>query len=144
MDSFEEYRDSARRSGVPKHAIDTALRLARPQIALSPTDEGAGVLVGRYGGLPSLPPDVAWDGAPDFVASVDCAALPGGALDIPLPRDGQLLFFSARRDPEGAAGGVVVVHVPAGTATAERIPEEGTPPARTRTPSTPGWPGACR
>ncbi len=127
MDSFEEYRDSARRSGVPEHAIDTALRLARPQIRLGSTDEGGGILAGRYGGLPSLPPDSDWNGFPDFIASVDCAALPRETLDLPLPGDGHLLFFANRRDLDGSAGDGAVVHVPAGTAAAERVPDERTP-----------------
>ncbi|MFE6385694.1 DUF1963 domain-containing protein [Nocardiopsis dassonvillei] len=127
MDSFEEYRDAARRSGVPEHAVDTGLRLARPQIGLGPADGGGGVLAGRYGGRPVLPPDVDWNGFPDLIASVDCAALPRGVLDFPLPQDGHLLFFANRRDPEGSAGDGAVVHVPSGAAAVERVPDEGAP-----------------
>lgn len=50
---------------------------------------------------------------------MDCAALPGGWLDIDLPSDGNLLFFTSfRYEPECAA----VLHVPAGVPTAERTP----------------------
>ncbi|WP_435828602.1 DUF1963 domain-containing protein [Nocardiopsis dassonvillei] len=143
MDSFEEYRDAARRSGVPEHAVDTGLRLARPQIGLGPADGGGGVLAGRYGGRPVLPPDVDWNGFPDLIASVDCAALPRDVLDFPLPQDGHLLFFANRCDLEGSAGDGAVVHVPSGAAAVERVPDEGTP-TPIRTPSTPGLPGACR
>ncbi|WP_338036974.1 DUF1963 domain-containing protein [Nocardiopsis ganjiahuensis] len=127
MDSFQTYRDHARGNGVPEEAVDLALRLARPQIELSSSAEGGGVLAGRYGGLPSLPADIARKDHTDFIASVDCAALPPDALDLPLPRDGQLLFFATRTDADGAvpadrAGSVV--HVPAGAATTEREPEE--------------------
>jgi len=128
MDSSDVYRDEARRNGVPEHAIDLALSLARPQIELGPSSEGGGILAGRYGGLPSLPPDSTWDGYLDFVASVDCAALPRDALDIPLPGDGHLLFFADRSDVDGAVligKGNSVVHVPAGTATVEKTPDRG-------------------
>ncbi|XKK37188.1 YwqG family protein [Nocardiopsis sp. ARC36] len=78
----------------------------------------------RRASLPS--PDAVWGSYPHFVASVDCAALPRGFLDIPLPEDGHLLFFANKHDADG--GGEpdtrnYVVHVPAGTATVERAPE---------------------
>ncbi|MFD7920515.1 YwqG family protein [Streptomyces sp. NPDC059740] len=53
--------------------------------------------VGQLGGTPELPTSwdwPAWEGHGPlaFIASVDCAALPGG-LDIALPGEGRLLFF---------------------------------------------------
>jgi hypothetical protein len=59
-----------------------------------------------------------------FIASIDCAALPGDVLDIALPKDGTLLFFMVfDLDGEDDGDWVVldarecarVIHVPAGT-----------------------------
>lgn len=130
MDSLQEYRDSARQAEVPEHIIDWFLRFARPRIVLDPTSQGGGSPVGRYGGLPALPPDVSWDAFRDgdFVASIDCAALPQGALDIPLPRSGNLLFF-ADKDGGGLDEEIgEIIHVPAGTATVERAPAHADAP----------------
>ena len=126
MDSFQAYREAARKDGVPDHAIDLALHLARPQIEFSATSEGGGVLAGRYGGLPRLPSDVAWDDGADLIASVDCAALPRDGLDLPLPRDGHLLFFANNSDSDEILediGRVVYVPAAVAAATAERAPD---------------------
>jgi uncharacterized protein YwqG len=92
------------------------LRLARPRIELRPAGHSEGPVVGRYGGRPPLSAGFERP-APDFIASVDCAALPAGVLDIPLPEDGHLLFFANRSQYEGndedRSGRVV--YVPAGT-----------------------------
>lgn len=90
-------------------------------------DNSNAPVAGQYGGHPQLPPDVEWSGFPAFIASVNCAALPLGQLDIPLPEDGHLLFFANNGEPNYVPGPRKegrVVHVPAGTATAERIPSE--------------------
>ncbi|NYJ32777.1 DUF1963 domain-containing protein [Nocardiopsis aegyptia] len=124
MDSFQAYRDAARKDGVPEHAIDLALRLARPQIEFSATSEGGGVLAGRYGGLPPLPPGAGDDDGADLIASVDCAALPQGGLDLPLPSDGNLLFFANNSDSDEILEDIGrVVYVPAAAVTAERTPD---------------------
>ncbi len=123
MNTSQAYRDEARGRGVPEHAIDLALGLARPQIELVPSAADGGVPAGRYGGLPCLPAGVEWDGGLDLVATVDCAALPADGGGLPLPRDGHLLFFADRTDPDGLAlmeDSRSVVHVPAGAPTAER------------------------
>ncbi|PWV48645.1 uncharacterized protein DUF1963 [Nocardiopsis sp. L17-MgMaSL7] len=131
MHSPQTYREEARTKGVPEHAIDLALSLALPQAELTPSDKDGGVLVGRYGGLPSLPEGVEWDNGLDLVASVDCAALPQDACNLPLPRDGHLLFFADRTDPDGFAlmhDSRSVIHVQAGTPTTERtLPENHFP-----------------
>ena len=130
MDEFQAYRDAARADGVPEHVIDLGLSFARPRIELSAESEGGGSLAGTYGGHPRLPPNIVWDGYPHFFASIDCATLPQDVLDFPLPRDGELLFFSDKHDDEDNSEGRVI-HVPAGTATVERAPqhkeEEGAP-----------------
>lgn len=73
---------------------------------------------GRTGGLPSLPQGVEWpDGAEPLVLTVDCAALPHDVLDIELPPEGSLLFFTdLSYPPESSA----VLHVPAGVDATER------------------------
>ncbi|MFF3712374.1 DUF1963 domain-containing protein [Streptomyces phaeochromogenes] len=72
----------------------------------------------RTGGLPALPEGVDWpEGREPLVLSIDCAALPQDVLDIELPADGQLLFFThISYPPESSA----VLHVPAGARTTER------------------------
>ncbi|MFD2683854.1 DUF1963 domain-containing protein [Streptomyces phyllanthi] len=123
MSSLKAYREAAREQDIPEHIIDRALRLARPRIELRPKGDSGAPVAGHYGGHPRLPPDVEWSGYPDLIASVDCAAVPVGELDIPLPQDGHLLFFADRRLPDWApATAGRVVYVPAGTVTAERIP----------------------
>ncbi|MFC7327892.1 DUF1963 domain-containing protein [Marinactinospora rubrisoli] len=126
MERRQEFRASAREYGIPEHLIDWALRFALPRIELRPEEHGPGPVVGRYGGLPLLPPDVEWTGYPHYFASVDCAALPGG-LDLPLPKDGHLLFFGNKDEPEWGDDSEDtegrVVYVPAGIPTAERQPE---------------------
>ena len=125
MNRLQVYRDYARERGIPEDVTDRVLRPARPRIELRPAGYGEGPVVGHYGGLPSLPADVERPVA-DFIASVDCAALPVGALDIPLPEDGRLLFFANTSewqwDDEDRGGRVV--YVPPGTATAEPMPAE--------------------
>lgn len=71
--------------------------LLRPAAHLRKAEAGDPV-VGQLGGLPRLPADVAWPvwegrGPLRFVAAVDCAALPTGELDVPLPTEGRLAFF---------------------------------------------------
>jgi hypothetical protein len=125
MNALDTYRTEAREQGIPEHAIDEALRLARPRLELRPRGDSNAPVAGQWGGHPQLPPDVEWSGYPDFVASVDCAGAPVGMLDIPLPPDGHLLFFADRREPNWSPEtDGRVVYVPAGTVTAERIPDE--------------------
>ncbi|CCB78390.1 MULTISPECIES: DUF1963 domain-containing protein [Streptomycetaceae] len=126
MDRRQEFRARSLEKGVPGHIVDEALQLALPRVELRPPGHNNGPVAGRYGGLPSLPADVEWSGFPHFIASVDCAALPPGALDFPLPADGHLLFFGTMDEPEWGEDSEdtegFVLHVPAGTVTAERRP----------------------
>ncbi|WP_284573994.1 DUF1963 domain-containing protein [Streptomyces sp. 2P-4] len=118
--------------------------LLRPGLRLVPgeTCRDAVPAAARLGGLPRLPAGAAWPTGPDgdppaFVAEVDCAALPAGALDVPLPADGLLLFFASaplEEDPSGrfragAAGPApgLVVHVPAAASAAECPAPPGVP-----------------
>ena len=119
---------------LPADVAEKWLSLLRPTVALEAAT-GTDVVVGQLGGLPRLPADVEWPtwegrGALSHIASVDCAALPTGALDIDLPTDGTLLFFYfdgqvddgpfvTGSDRESWAG-ARVLHVPADSACAER------------------------
>ncbi|MFD6132125.1 hypothetical protein ACFWC2_19110 [Streptomyces diastaticus] len=72
----------------------------------------------RFGGPLMLPVDVSVPDDP-FVASVDLSALPADASDLPLPKDGRLLFFAwPESDYPSPAG--QVIYVPAGTTVTER------------------------
>jgi hypothetical protein len=129
MNALDTYREAARELGIPEHAIDQALRLARPRIEFRRVSAGGAPVVGQYGGHPQLPADTEWSGYPDFIASVDCAAVPVGKLDIPLPQDGHLLFCADKREPNWSPEtDGRVVYVPAGTVMAERIAVEADMP----------------
>lgn len=90
------------------------LALVRPAIELT-LDPGGGPVVGRLGGVPRLPPGVAWPtweghGALQHVAEIDLAAVAASGLDadVPLPTTGRLLAFfydgPGRDDPDGTVG----------------------------------------
>ncbi|MFG2475026.1 DUF1963 domain-containing protein [Streptomyces fagopyri] len=119
----------AEEHGVPGDVARELATLLRPCVFLVKYEDlperGRADLrqAGRTGGLPSLPEGVDWpEGAGPFVLGVDCAALPRDHLDIELPPDGQLLFFTTfKYEPDDS----VVLHVPAGAATVERPPPEG-------------------
>lgn len=111
------FRAEAAARGLPADAVAEFIRLARPAVYLA--QDGEGPVVARTGGYPLLPAGAAFPKA-CFVAAVDCAALPSGATDLPLPTEGHLLFFA---DPDPGSGAVLadaVRYVPAGTPLAER------------------------
>lgn len=116
-DRLTPFRDKAVEDGIPVEEAERWLAAAvRPCAAL--TRDGDGPVVGRFGGPLLLPAD-----APDpehpFVASIDLAALPADATDLPLPPDGRLLFF-AFPETDSAESQGSVVYVPVGTAVVER------------------------
>jgi hypothetical protein len=111
--------------------------LFRPGIRL--VSAGAGPRVGRIGGAPVLPAEAEWPEWPgrgplDFLAAVDCAALPREFS--PLPEAGTLLFFSFdgyRREADDHPllediEGSRVLFVPAGVPVVERTAPEGVVP----------------
>ncbi|MFE9921059.1 hypothetical protein ACFYQA_05620 [Streptomyces sp. NPDC005774] len=90
---------------------------------LDPSEVGPDdFVVGHTGGLPEPPDGVPWDGDV-YVAGLDLAAIPEQPLELGLPREGQLLFFTNRGYDDGPAQ---VVHVPAGASTAVRPALSGT------------------
>jgi hypothetical protein len=123
---FQRWREQAREHGMPEPDIDRWLGLARPELTLYKAQGGTTAadtpIVGYRGGHPSLPPYVEWPGDADFLASIDCAALPSDLPGFPLPKDGHLLFFLDANDAyyDGGGGDSQVLYIPAGTATAER------------------------
>ncbi|MGQ5576374.1 DUF1963 domain-containing protein [Streptomyces sp. ECR3.8] len=115
---------TAARHGVPGPVAQELLTGSRPCLhlvafqGLTLAQQEEARPAARTGGLPFLPDGVDWpDGRAPLVLTVDCAALPREALDIELPSDGSLLFFTQiEYEPESS----VVVHVPAGARTTER------------------------
>ena len=91
---------------LPKPLLRALIAGSRPAIrfAVRPLAEGEAAAVGvsRFGGRPDLPPEVTWPSRTDpadggeralsFLAQVSLAGLVGGT-DLPLPREGLLLFF---------------------------------------------------
>ncbi|WP_078969973.1 YwqG family protein [Streptomyces natalensis] len=116
-------------------AAERWLGLLRPGVRLA-VAEDSDTVVGRLGGLPTLPADADWPtweghGPLSFIASIACAALPSDALDIPLPDEGTLLFFyfDGQLDDGDALvlaedrdswAGARVLYVPAGADTSQR------------------------
>ncbi|MFJ3415113.1 DUF1963 domain-containing protein [Streptomyces sp. NPDC086082] len=115
--------ETAAKHGVPGPVVRELMARTRPCLYLvqhgelpEPSREHARPAA-RTGGLPALPDGVNWpDGHEPLVLSVDCAALPLGALDIELPADGHLLFFTEVEYPPEQS---VLLHIPAGVPTTE-------------------------
>ncbi|MGI5191365.1 DUF1963 domain-containing protein [Promicromonospora sp. CA-289599] len=124
---LDRFQEQALDRGVPADDVDRWLGLARPALRTAP--DGGGPVVGRLGGPLLLPPDVPTPAAvfePDYraeyqlIVTLDLAAIPPDATDLPLPPDGQvLLFANVELEDELLAGGAV--HVPAGTPVEERV-----------------------
>lgn len=121
MSYTDEFRAFARRYGVSDDAITRIMWNLQPSAHLTIRDlseVGPGDhVVGHIGGLPQMPADVPWEeGA--FVADLDLAAIPEQPLDLGLPREGHLLFFTGLEYQQG--GHAPVLYIPPGTGTAER------------------------
>ncbi|MGV9394025.1 DUF1963 domain-containing protein [Streptomyces olivaceus] len=119
----ELFRPRAAARGIPPHEVEAFMGRVRPAAHLEAED--GPLCVGRMGGAPMLPHD-APDPSLPFVFSIDCASLPAGATDLPLPPDGHLLFFAAV-GVGGEMGDASTCYVPAGTPTGPRSsPESST------------------
>lgn len=125
------WREQALEHAIPEAEIDKWLGLARPHLTLyrAQNDPAAAAVpgtdapvVGYRGGRPSLPPEVEWPGESDFVAAIDCAALPRDLPGFLLPANGHLLFFHFGHGEQPSFVGCDgrVSYVPAGTAAVER------------------------
>lgn len=127
---LDRFREQALDRGVPAGDVDRWLGLARPKLRTA--RDGAGPVVGRLGSPLMLPPDVPtpateWDDPDDpddpdeyqLIVTLDLAAIPPQATDLPLPPDGHvLLFANIELDDVCLQGGAV--YVPAGTPVEER------------------------
>ncbi|MFJ4834433.1 DUF1963 domain-containing protein [Streptomyces sp. NPDC088747] len=126
MTSIDErlVAETAAEYGVPVPVAQELMAQSRPCLYLVPHNEvplsrrDVARPAARTGGLPALPDGVEWpEGREPLVLSVDCAALPREFLDIELPVDGHLLFFTDIEYPPDSSA---VLHVPAGAHTTER------------------------
>ncbi|MGI5455042.1 DUF1963 domain-containing protein [Streptomyces sp. CA-249302] len=116
-DRLSPFRDKAIAQGIPAEDVERWLSAAaRPCATL--TLDGDGPVVGEFGGPLLLPADTP-DPKHPYLGSVDLAALPADATDLPLPPDGRLLFF-AFPESDGYDSQGSVVYLPAGTAVVER------------------------
>lgn len=123
---LDRFRRQALDRRVPVADVDRWLGLARPTLRTAPG--GGGPVVGRFGTPLLLPPDVptpATVHGPDrsdeyqLIVTLDLAAIPPGATDLPLPPDGRvLLFANVQLEDALLPGGAV--YVPAGVAVEER------------------------
>ncbi|MFI6272824.1 DUF1963 domain-containing protein [Micromonospora zamorensis] len=113
---IDPFRAQAAEQSIPPADVERWISGLRPFATLLPY--GDGPVAGRWGGNPWLPADVPH---PPFtlVASIDCAALPAEATDLPLPSDGQLLLFSDDLGDACCDFRGTVLYVPAGAAAAE-------------------------
>ncbi|MGW1139623.1 DUF1963 domain-containing protein [Streptomyces zhihengii] len=117
-DKLNRLREKALAAGVPAEDVERWLATARPCATLSPKADGP--LVGRLGGPLMLPP-----GAPDpeqlgwlhLAATLDLAALPADATDLPLPADGTLVLLT-NTDALDSIG--EAIRIPPGTPVEER------------------------
>jgi hypothetical protein len=115
----ELFRSQAAASNLPPQTVEAFIRGVRPAIHLA--ESNGPRCVGQRGGEPLL------------VFSIDCALLPKGVTDLPLPCDGQLLFF-AGVEWDGNGAGITsdaVRYIPAGTPTR---PRSSTGPSPSQSP----------
>ncbi|WP_328365423.1 YwqG family protein [Streptomyces sp. NBC_00445] len=129
MKSLDPFRNEARRRDLPEDEVERWLGTVRPCVMLGTAGAAppGSPVAGRLGGLPPMPEG---EPVPDlpFLASVDLAAIPPGATDIPLPKDGTLLFFADTEDPWPGLVWSRLVFVPVGTPVSERRPDGEEPP----------------
>ncbi|MGC4808118.1 DUF1963 domain-containing protein [Micromonospora sp. DT233] len=122
MSYAQQFRAFARRHGVSDDAITRILWSVQPGVEVGLCDpEGIGPesqVIGYCGGLPRLPADTPWPMGDTFIAALDLAAIPPQPMDLALPRQGHLLFFGDPYPEHDCPA--EVIHVPAGTPTAER------------------------
>ncbi|MGP3636372.1 hypothetical protein ACTU45_23965 [Streptomyces sp. 24-1644] len=83
---------------LPAEEVDRWIGHVRPCAVL--TGGGNGPVAGRFGGPLLLPAEIQ-DPEHPYLASVDFAALPKDATDLPLPPDGRLLLFASLDETDG-------------------------------------------
>lgn len=85
IDKIKAFRGTAMEADVSSDIVDLLAATARPCVTLGPDIDGP--VVGVFGGPPPAASPL------PFVASIDCALIPEGATDLPLPESGTLLLF---------------------------------------------------
>ncbi|WP_020660377.1 YwqG family protein [Amycolatopsis benzoatilytica] len=133
MPSWSDPLVKLARENLPPDVAEAWETVYRPAVRL--TTGGAGARAGQLGGSPELPAGAEWprwrgELPMNFVASVDCAALPRVPGGIELPAGGSLLFFYCddwfeAEGPVDLTSLGAVLGVPAGAETAERTAPEG-------------------
>lgn len=119
LDKLSQFRETALAKGIPPDDVKRWIGTARPCARLD--SRGDGPVVGRLAGplmLPTAVPDP-WC---KLFATIDLAALPEDATNLPLPPDGHLLLFAntnteSMYDEESLGS---ALHIPAGTPVEER------------------------
>lgn len=131
MRSMDPFRDEARSRGIPDDEVErwfTATVRTCAALGRSGPTPPDGPVAGRVGGLPPMPEDETVPNMP-FLALVDFAAIPAGATNLPLPKDGTLLFFADTQGPWGDdTAWSRLLYVPAGVPVRERGPGGARPP----------------
>ena len=117
---LEQIRAEALQQGFPADDVDRWIASAVPRGSL--TADGDGPVVGRFGGPAMVPPGTRVTGDP-LIATIDLAALPREATDLPLPSDGQLLLFGYPEGDNHYTQGSAL-YVPAGVAVEEAPKDE--------------------
>lgn len=102
---------------LPAEEVDRWIGHVRPCAVL--TGGGDGPVAGRFGGPLLLPAEIP-DPEHPYLASVDFAALPKDATDLPLPPDGHLLLFASLEETDGDGNCGQAIYLPAGTPVEER------------------------
>ncbi|MFG1937780.1 DUF1963 domain-containing protein [Micromonospora tulbaghiae] len=121
LNTLEPFRTEALRQDIPADEVDRWIATALPCATL--TQGGDGPVVGRFGGPAMAPPGTPHPGYP-LIATIDCAALPPGTTNLPLPSDGQLMLFGFPEPDETGSMGEAI-YVPAGAVVEEMpIPED--------------------
>lgn len=120
-DRLRPFRDKALARGISAEDVERWMDTARPCATLA--EGGDGPVVGRFGGPLMLPVGMPHPSFP-FVATIDLAALPAGATDLPLPADGRLLLFAYPENTGDGENMGNVVYVPADAEVEERDKEE--------------------
>ncbi|MFG3289160.1 DUF1963 domain-containing protein [Streptomyces sp. NPDC048179] len=129
MRSLHPFRDEARIRGLPEDEVERWLGTVRSCAGLSPAGGTPphGPVAGQLGGTPPLPMDEPAPNLP-FLASVDLAAIPADATDLPLPEAGTLLFFADTEDPWSGEEWYRLVYIPIGMPVSEPVPGADRPP----------------
>ncbi|MEV7659950.1 hypothetical protein AB0O39_38050 [Streptomyces anulatus] len=124
--AHEAVRDAGRALGVPDPVTEAFIRLLRPCVYLCPYEELPEELrkdarpAALAGGPAHLPEDVAVPTYVPHLVTVDCAAIPTGALDIEFPTAGHVAILAEVTDQDEG----FVIHLPTGTETSKRYPRE--------------------